>query len=327
MSTHMEYIDYKGRKVPTLTTLKKLGLAEADGEIVYIKNQITKATDNELAIPKEYLNAIVWNLQKYTSITCIERLLTLLSEFARGYDKYLSATDPSPTIIESLKCIYESIAGINEGLNLLKVGYKSGYSNIRNAYGFSDYFAGRLLWEYDYEPIGYRPGVIQSVGLFSWIEKAVYMAERALFFTLRAKWSVPLAFQERHCYNLQIAPKAKDYQRSSLTEHFKTGQVVPKSGIWNPFSFKSGSPNYLCAGNYFPESQIAVERIYRPDYFDEDDNYTESWEDFEYEKFPAQWELLWEDTRYADGIIPEEENEYLDQSSAFPSDPPEPPVV
>jgi len=39
---------------------------------------------------------------------------------------------------------------------------------------------------------------------------------------------------------------------------------------------------------------------------------------YTYEQYPSDWQLLWEDTRYADGKIPDYEKEYLDESVAIP---------
>ena len=79
------------------------------------------------------------------------------------------------------------------------------------------------------------------------------------------------------------------------------------------------------AGDEFPNTEIAYEKLEDPEYFDEDSgNLEKGWIDFKYQEFPSRWELLWEDTRYLDGTIPEEEKEYLDESCSFPVEPPEP---
>lgn len=92
-----------------------------------------------------------------------------------------------------------------------------------------------------------------------------------------------------------------------------TGNTIPYSGIWEPvevpksvgFSlFKkkeepkgpfpiSGCMNYLHAGSPAPASR----------YEHQDESFSE----------PVTWRLLWKDTRYEDGSIPAEEDEYVFQ--------------
>jgi len=52
------------------------------------------------------------------------------------------------------------------------------------------------------------------------------------------------------------------------------------------------------------------------------------WSQSEYDlfqNFPSTWELLWEDDRYAEGVIPEEESFYLTESEELPKEPPKAP--
>jgi hypothetical protein len=94
------------------------------------------------------------------------------------------------------------------------------------------------------------------------------------------------------------------------------------TGIWNPYDYKSGCPSFLLAGNEFPNTKIAVEKEERPAYVDEYGVVHEQCLEFDYKEHPTRWELLWEDTRYLDGKIPEEEKEYLDESCSFPDESP-----
>lgn len=104
----------------------------------------------------------------------------------------------------------------------------------------------------------------------------------------------------------------------------KTGEIIPFTSIWNPVDFKSGCPSFLLAGDEFPNTEIAVEKQERPEFVDKFGMYHRKYLEFDYKERPSRWELLWEDNRYLDGTIPEEEKEYLDESCSFPNEPPEP---
>ena len=80
----------------------------------------------------------------------------------------------------------------------------------------------------------------------------------------------------------------------------------------------------MLAGSEFPNTEIAVEKQERPEYVDKFGRLHKEYLEFDYEEHPSRWLLLWEDTRYLDGTIPEEEKEYLDESCSFPEEPPEP---
>ncbi|SOY61402.1 Imm71 family immunity protein [Cupriavidus taiwanensis] len=104
-----------------------------------------------------------------------------------------------------------------------------------------------------------------------------------------------------------------------------TGHTIPCFGIWEPvevtksgkFSlFKKkeepkgpfpiiGCMNYLHAGSPAPAAR----------YEDEDESYSE----------PVTWRLLWKDTRYEDGSIPAEEEEYVFQKPTGAKNNPAPP--
>jgi hypothetical protein len=120
-------------------------------------------------------------------------------------------------------------------------------------------------------------------------------------------------------------PSSFNYVPETRKEILNTGDSIPVTGIWNPCDFRSGCPSFLLAGEKLPNTEIAYEKLERPEfYYEEDGKLYHGRLDFEYKEHPSCWELLWEDTRYRDGTIPEEEKEYLDESCSFPTEPPEP---
>lgn len=91
-----------------------------------------------------------------------------------------------------------------------------------------------------------------------------------------------------------------------------TGDAVPCDGIWEPVTIKyhhkllvirngiSGFKN-LGAFNYFIRHMKAPRNIYA-------DSLSKEGFDYRY----VHWRLVWEDTRYCDGIIPDESEYFLD---------------
>jgi hypothetical protein len=72
----------------------------------------------------------------------------------------------------------------------------------------------------------------------------------------------------------------------------KTGDAVPVFGIYEP-QLKDGCMNYLLAGTPAPKLEIT------------DGTYVVG------QPISVTWRLIWEDTRYVDGSIPEEESLYF----------------
>jgi hypothetical protein len=320
----MDFVKIDGRDVPTVSGLKKLGLIKDSGEFI---PKVTILSDASYALTKDEVRCIVWNLQRFTSATYINRQIEFLQPIAEGFEKYLLSHESS-SWIDRLEYIYRAIAEISKGLNSVKNGDKSGYRDIFDYQSFSDYFAGRYLDEANYFPIGYRGYGNKSIGLYAWIEKACQMSS-CIYVTLNQRHSIPYSFQDgfKTPFNLRNAPAMTNYKKSDYSTLFQTGDTVPFNGIWNPIDFKSGCPNYLRAGFNFPTIKIAVKRSETVEYVDDEGNFFEAVIFYEHKEQPSAWELLWEDTRYLDGKIPGEEVTYLDESAAFPTDPPVAPGI
>lgn len=138
--------------------------------------------------------------------------------------------------------------------------------------------------------------------------------------TIKRCHAIPMCFNFRH--QSSAVPGDFVFVPPNNPKRFKSDDIVPYSGIWNPYSFLSGCPNYLIAGATFGEIGLVKEEDYFPEYYDEADKeiVKEIGERWEMTTKPSKWQLFWEDTRYKDGRIPDEEISYLDDSVAIPSD-------
>ncbi len=321
MSKDDLFVEIEARKVPTSKQLRKMGLMTWGGSIPNIK---TKVSDSDYELIPEQVRTIVWNLMKYSSITFLERLIVFLKTIEKGYEKAISVFPNVRDIdIENLKYLNEAInIGVTGREYILSGNKESGYKRFRGINGicvFQQGFRGRKADEYNWDWIGVSMLGQKSRGLFLWIEKAIEMAH-ALH--KGGRWSWPSILTDE--WLKFPVPQSFNYVPEINKVILKTGDTIPITGIWNPFDFKSGCPSFFLAGDKFPNTEIAIERQERPEFVDKFGMYHRKYLEFDHEEHPSRWELLWEDNRYLDGTIPEEEKEYLDESCRFPNEPPEP---
>jgi hypothetical protein len=323
----MEYVTIDGRQVLTEEGLLKKGLLNIDGS--FDVDQLVKDEDNVITIND--LNAIVWNLKRFTSVIFFERLQKLASIFTKNFEYYISIkADVDEDEIRKLQLQYEAITEITSGVELLKKGYKDGYRNISSAINYyGERFDGRWIGENrsEYERMGYRAGcssIGPHKGLFAWIA-LVNKLNGYIYRTLNSKWKIPIEFDS--FFDITKSRVNQPIISPALKIKIKTGDIVPVHGIWNPISFKSGCPNYLREGSECPTIQIAYKKEDYPEYLDSLGCLNKAHFYHLYHEQPSEWQLLWEDTRYTDGTIPEEESAYLDELTDFPKEPPVAPGV
>jgi len=323
MSNDAYFVEIDGRKVPTSKQLRKMGLMIGN----MIPSIKTKVSDKDYKLTPEQVRSIVWSLMKYSSITFLHRIIEILKIIEKGYEKAISALPNVDDIdIANMEYFNQAIEIGETGKNLILSGDKTaGYKHFTDTNDicvFHQNFSGRQGSEYSWEWLGknWEGSEKRHKGLFLWIDKAMDMT------TVLRKggiWIWPSTLTDEW---IQFpVPSSFNYVPETRKEIFKTGDSIPVTGIWNPCDFKSGCPSFLLAGEKFPNTEIAYEKLERPEFYDEEDGKLyHGWLDFEYKEHPSRWELLWEDTRYRDGTIPEEEKEYLDESCSFPTEPPEP---
>ncbi len=315
----MDFITIDGRQIPTTRYLKKKGIMNSYGGVKSLKRHLT---DNEFALTPEQVQHIVWSIKRYTSITYISRYLELLKLFVIEYEKFLvrmgDRCDGSE--ISSLKSLNNAIIATTEGLDAIRSGNKLGYLQIANESSFRNRFIyTNGHYDPDFSDLG-KDNITHAVtGPFQLVKKASDMIFK-ISVTVGGGNTIPMIFNFRH--QSSVVPANFLFIPSTNPERYKTNDSVPCSGIWNPYSFLSGCPNYLIEGATFGEIGLVKEEEYYPEYYDEADKEVvkESGEYWEMISKPSKWQLLWEDTRYKDGRIPDEESSYLDDSVAIPSD-------
>ncbi len=315
----MDFVTIDGRQIPTARYLKKKGIMNSYGGVKSLQRSLT---DNDFALTPDQVTHIVWSIKRYTSITYISRYLELLKLFVIEYEKFMirmgDRCDESE--IRSLKSLNYAIIATTEGLDAIRSGNKLGYLQIANESSFRNRFIyTNGHYDPDFSDLGKDNITLAVTGPFQLVSIASKMIDN-IETTIKRCHAIPMCFNFRH--QSSAVPRDFVFIPPNNPERFKSDDIVPYSGIWNPYSFLSGCPNYLIAGATFGEIGLVKEENYRPEYFDESKNEVvkESGERWEMTTKPSKWQLFWEDTRYKDGRIPDEEASYLDESVAIPSD-------
>ena len=253
---------------------------------------------------------VFWLLKKYSSYTAWKHLGDAYERFAKAYGYAMSHAEPINVDNQNTgwyKRILDTQILFEKGLHALSLGEKTPFMNNSAGYlwhapdNFS--FFNKIMDPDEFE--------------FYWMknEKEVVEAHRAIDpafdrqGTILERSSLPpvAAWGQKSIFtSFSIRPNDPPPAFNFPAEladvpaptdiTVTTGGTVTKTGIWEPEwqteegTLDKGCMNYLLGGTEAP--------LYKDD-----------WEPSP--KFPVTWRLIWEDTRYKDGTIPEEEAEYL----------------
>jgi hypothetical protein len=283
----------------------------------------TLLTGHELTVTDEMKAEAFWLLRKYTSFTYLGRMYQLYAEFLRGYeDVARRQSDRNSWYRQNLADLYKYQASFDKGLDLLGKGYKVGYEQIREGLYFGDYLLSpRFEYGREHRSIGYRTPPTPHEGLYAWAHVAILMSGK-IEFALDAKWAFPRILDPA------FGPFGFSAKLDPLPAPFGPrvgpGAEIIATGIWLPTDIPKGCPNYLVAGKPAPPATRVSKRLDYPEFpggggTEPEPAHTE----YAYSEAPSRWALLWEDTRYDGGQIPDE-SAYLDVSTAPPPWPPAP---
>ena len=285
--------------------------------------KVTQLTGREISISSDDIARTMWLVKRFTSLTYIQRMASLFFNFVAGYEEFANR-DPNseeiPAFRSRLAKFYKQQVILTDGIELIRRRSSLGYAKTLWGCAFGDLLVGRPAeGGMNFDDVGWQFYPHPAEGLYAWAEVAAGMCYE-VDKTLRGLWAFPDAAHPDGITfpplgNLRPAPKP-------MEAVIKTGDHVPVSGIWMP-AVPRGAPNFLWEGNNAWEGKRVIEQIDYPEVVDEEMPQAAS-TDYEYTTEPTTWTLLWEDDRYKDGKIPNEETAYLDAST---EPPPWPPVV
>ena len=263
---------------------------------------------------------VFWLLEKYSSYTAWKALGDAYAEFAKAYEYAIQHSeetdeDASEWDRDHFKKILDGQIAFEKGLPLLREGQRSVFRNIST--GYMKKAAGAIVFinrimdpeEFVHDWMTNKDEVLAAAtklersvsGLFSSNETSDPPG-------IKTGWPR----KQKPLFGPFNYPPALADVPSAQTTLVATNDEVPTTGIWEPeweippgllksltgtpAKLEKGCMNYLLAGAAAP--------LYQEGELDPKINVT--------------WRLIWADHRYEDGIIPEEEAEYLAQATPAP---------
>jgi hypothetical protein len=258
--------------------------------------------------------ALFWWLKRNTSFTAIDHNAALWRAFAAAWESWMRGMDqPSEHLVSTFKVILDTQVAYERGLKRLHLGDR-GVFDVQSAEGWlaklnTGLVDRRMEWVGDPASISARDGVPLAVvlGYYRAHDAAVAIASHGPGgYTGSRFWQIQ-AF-------LRSMPGTHELPVPRWDVNFDPGKAAPKDGIYEQVDDRG----HLVSGMaYFVKGRQSAPT---------------EWLEFGPhaggDKSAAfTWRLLWEDTRYRDGQIPEEEARYpTPTQSVEMAEAPEPPL-
>nr|WP_236668433.1 Imm72 family immunity protein [Burkholderia sp. ISTR5] len=278
-------------------------------------------------------------IKKWTSLTYLEHAVQLYRDFLDAYAKQMDSPNPNQDELEKAYTydFLGALVQMDQGIDTLRRGLDK-----RSAYGaliagsaeVRDVLFGRTADEvgrkYDpfflalglknntYSDPEFATGLVHGV----WMQQLMcYALDCSIAFGFEGLmayetdtdtgtrvfeyWTYESLFQDVPLPAWKYWPPGRKYpadlptcppKNESRVGEAASGEEIPIEGIWEPWfpADKVGCPNYFLKGSVAHT------------YLLEGTN----------DEYDVRWRLLWEDTRYRDGSLPEEESTYFPKSVA-----------
>jgi hypothetical protein len=261
---------------------------------------------------------VLWLLQRYSSFAYIGQMYRLMASFVAAYEKHSVARKESAVWMRDVFAkLYRWQGFLEKGLSRLRLGDRSGLSEIADGLSFADYLVSpRFEHGRDFEEIGFDQ-YAPATGLWAWGERSIIMAKRVEM-TIHARWSFETLLDR---FAPTTVPAILAPLPPNLGAIVAPGEDAPTSGAWLPLDVPLACPNYRVQGHVDVGVRIPTSRTdipVRPAAFGLPERPAKRI--YEFKHVSTRWQLIWEDRRYASGDLPPEEAEYLDESTALPND-------
>ena len=278
------------------------------------------AVDEELDFVEAVFSHAVWKIRRFTSYAYLHRWQELSATFLAGLKDW-ARRHPSERVAwmrEILGDLSGMHAKLERGLSGLEKGERAAMQLIAAATNVSEYLTDRRLYEREFADFGWREE--GSVGLFSWMERALRMACKT-----KITLTVPIGFERklwtyRELYFLDGAPCAgippHDFRLSPEpvpeAPVIRSGESCPIQGVWVALDAPNVCPTYIIAGIPVPRARVAY--LHHPG---ESPPF-----EYIYKYVPMRWGLVWEEDRYLPEKALPDESYYLGPDTEFPTNPP-----
>ncbi|MCA6215115.1 hypothetical protein KGA65_01050 [Ideonella sp. B7] len=253
--------------------------------------------------------ALFWWLKRNTSVTAIEHNANLWTAFAKEWEKWLrSQDDPPEEDVTSYKYIVNDQLNYERGLQSLRRGDRSVWLRRSSEGWLGKINTGLIQRRLELTPAEEHIQHLASYGVPLSLLRAYYAAHDAA-----------MAVGHEIAYSALDRPRRAGARPllaylpfdTSLPEprwdiSFKPGASAPKDGIYEQVDAQG---NIVGGMAYFVKSEKAEGETgleFGP----------QSWDVTQKATSDFLWRLLWEDTRYKDGKIPDEERHYQTPSES-----------
>ncbi|UNK63181.1 Imm72 family immunity protein [Buttiauxella ferragutiae] len=269
---------------------------------------------------------VFWLLKRLSSYSLWKRKRDAWAIFAATYEQAVKTwpeNDPDALDPNNLVRIYEALCLYDQGIEELGKGHRHVWrtnGDLYQLYKPVDIVKSRFFGRYHERGIQewpYPPKVeqINKLRLAEEYAGTEYITEPqdmvANITNVNFLFSDILYESEFYSLPRPIFPKNLPMVPNEQKKMISTGDIVPCDGIWEPgklsldFKWKvipvgigdfvnKGCFNYLISGARAPFINV--------------------FESHEMEKKSIEWRLIWEDTRYCDGTIPDESEYFLDDN-------------
>ena len=271
---------------------------------------------------------IFWLLKKYSSYTAWKALGDAFQAFTDEWELAVKSAKPpldsDDFWVEALKAFWKGCDGFDKGLPMLKRGDRYIFTNNGNWLIFEEFkYAARLMNMDGYGEEYVHDWMVNKDDAFVAFKK-IETFENCLLITEKKDLVTPATFKAETVFWTNTWPRHLDYAQfnfppeldavpESTATTIDSGKEVSITGIWEPEwpevdgktsllknvvslfaapapqNLQKGCMNYLIAGTIAPLYQDTEKGA----------------------KMPVRWHLVWEDTRYQDGVVPDEEQDYL----------------
>lgn len=258
--------------------------------------------------PERDRQALYWWLKRNTSYTAVKHNAALWDTFAIAFEEWLRAQDePSQEDIATYKYIVDSQLSYERGLDRLLRGDRSVWRR-QSSEGWLEKVNTGLVAQ-RMELYGPPDDYFERFGIPVTLIRAYKKAHEAAIIVGHSisYFSLDNAPHRPARSLLALLPFETTVPEPEWSVSFKPGQRAPRDGIYEQVN----SDGHIVSGmQYFVKGELAAEDDvleFGPDAGIDGAHRTNAF----------HWRLLWEDSRYKDGTIPDEERFYPTPSESL----------
>ncbi len=271
---------------------------------------------------------VFWLLKKYSSYTAWKALGDAYANFIRAWERAIKLEDQNEVTefeTEALKSFWNAQIEFEKGLPKLRRGERRIFRHVANWRSYNAiHYARRLMDPVEYVHDWMKAEKENAIAA----EKEIEERWNVYTVTEHENKETPATYREKDALD-------EDWHRCSFPSDLpevppsthqtvESGETVPIDGIWEPeWAMPGSSSGFLARLTNPAASETGRLEKGCMNYLLADTMAPPYQDSLESKAIPVRWRLIWEDTRYRDGTIPEEEAQYCAPPAPVPSAPPD----